>query len=143
MLVPIGGVLSIVAFALWIWALITCITVDPERVRTLPKWAWIVIVVLLGAIGAILWLLLGRPRGADRRESRSVRSQSVAPRARGRVETDADRPEISDRRSAELDRQLAQWEARQTQQSAARPSDGTGPVEPPNHPSTDGNGSQP
>ncbi len=142
MLVPFGGVVSILLIALWVWALITCITADPERVRNLPKWAWIVIVVLLLDIGAILWLLLGRPSGPDRGASRSVRSPSVAPRAHRRAETADDRPEISDRRSAELDRQLAQWEAGQAQQSASGPSDDTGPAENPKRPSIDGNGSQ-
>lgn len=103
------GFLGFVLLAFWIWALIDTITSDPQAVRNLPKWAWIVLVILLSDIGAVLWLVAGRPP--------SRRWGPAGPDAWGsrRPTVVDDRPEvrpaITDRRSAELDRQLEEWEA--------------------------------
>jgi hypothetical protein len=71
-LVRFGGILFLVALAIWLYCLLDAITADRELVRGLPKGAWIAIVLLTFEIGAIAWLVWGRPRGA-------------APRARPRL----------------------------------------------------------
>jgi hypothetical protein len=46
-------------------ALVAFVIIDivrAERVRHLPKWAWILVSVLSVPLGAILYLLLGRDR---------------------------------------------------------------------------------
>ena len=62
------GVLGIAILVLWVYALLDVITSDETRIRNLPKWAWFVIVLLLGetAIGPVLWFVAGRPQGAAR-----------------------------------------------------------------------------
>lgn len=62
MLVRFGGILFLVALAVWLYCLLDAITADREQVRALPKGIWIVIVVLTFEVGAIAWLLWGRPR---------------------------------------------------------------------------------
>lgn len=59
------GALALVLLVLWVFALLDVLTTPPERVRNLPKWGWFVVVLLLGelAIGPILWVVAGRPRG--------------------------------------------------------------------------------
>ena len=114
MLVGLEGVLGFVLFAIWIWALIDCITTERDLARNLPKGAWLIIVILLFNLGAILWLLLGRPANKRWRPSTGTTDYSARRRPRG-IE---DRPslpigEVTDRRSAELDRQLDAWEAAQ------------------------------
>ncbi len=34
---------------------------DPDRVRLMPRWLWAVLVIALPGVGAIAWLILGRP----------------------------------------------------------------------------------
>ena len=63
MLVRFGGILFVIALAVWLYCLLDAITSDRDRVRNLPKGVWIVIVLLLFEIGAIAWLVAGRPRG--------------------------------------------------------------------------------
>lgn len=46
----------------WIYSIVDCALSDGLRVRALPKWAWVLIVVLLPLIGALLWFGFGRPR---------------------------------------------------------------------------------
>ena len=60
-----GGLLTLVYLALWIWALFDVISTDESRIRNLPKFVWLVLVIFFGAIGSIAWLLLGRPEGAS------------------------------------------------------------------------------
>lgn len=56
------GVLGLVLLGIWIYAIFDVIGSDPDEVRNLPKLAWVVVVLLLVEIGAIAWLLLGRPQ---------------------------------------------------------------------------------
>ena len=110
MLFEIEGVIGFIVIALWIWALVDCITTDAELCRNLPKGVWLVIILLLFDIGSILWLLLGRP--ANKHWRPVTGSDYSGPRRAVGVE---DRHgfdgSMSDRRSEELDRRLAAWEA--------------------------------
>jgi len=53
-LVPI----VIIQYGLMLYALVDCIR--RERVRALPKWGWLLIVVLVNFIGPLVYLFLGR-----------------------------------------------------------------------------------
>ena len=106
------GIVGVLLFAFWVWALIDCITTDSKSVRNLPKGIWLVFVIFLFDIGAILWALLGRPANKHWRPARgtdwSQQKRSMGVEDRPRLD-DA----VTDRRSAELDRRLAAWEAAQ------------------------------
>ncbi len=58
------GVFGIVVLGVWLFAIIDSITSDEAQVRNLPKWAWVLITILLSWIGAVVWFVAGRPRGA-------------------------------------------------------------------------------
>ncbi|MDO5661145.1 MAG: PLD nuclease N-terminal domain-containing protein [Brachybacterium sp.] len=83
------GVLAVLSIALTIFALADCIQTDRGRVRGIPKWAWIVVILLAPWVGPITWLLIGKegglldPEGAERREPRSPGPRGHAPRGRG------------------------------------------------------------
>jgi uncharacterized membrane protein len=48
--------------ALWIWALVDAVKVpDDTMFRSGNKLVWILVIVLAGGIGAIVYLLVGRP----------------------------------------------------------------------------------
>ncbi|MGZ4674959.1 MAG: PLD nuclease N-terminal domain-containing protein [Acidimicrobiia bacterium] len=127
MLFELEGLVGVLVVGFWIWALIDCITTDAELCRNLPKAVWLIFVVLLFDLGAILWLLLGRP---PRKHWRPVASPSDLRAPRRPIGVDDriadDRPAISDRMSAELDRRLAEWEATRGGQGAI----GRGPEDP-------------
>ena len=48
---------------LLVFCLVDAILADEARVRNLPKWAWILLVVILPLAGGIAWLIAGRPTG--------------------------------------------------------------------------------
>ena len=57
----LGGVLSLVLLGLWIFGIFDVITTESSSVRNLPKLAWVLLVIIIGPIGAGAWLFLGRP----------------------------------------------------------------------------------
>ena len=50
-----------------IYMLIDCARTDESQVRTLPKWAWILIIIFAPTIGAIAYWIAGRPRNPGSR----------------------------------------------------------------------------
>ena len=107
-----GGLVAVVLILFWVWALLDCISTDSSLCRNLPKGVWLIIVLLLPDIGSLAWLLLGRPEKAHWRPGST---DYQAPRRPVGLEDDPrySRPAIvTDRQSAELDAQLAKWEAK-------------------------------
>jgi hypothetical protein len=57
---------AIIVTALMIFSIIDCSRTEEGRIRSLPKWAWLVIIIFVPGIGSIAWLIAGRPRGPGR-----------------------------------------------------------------------------
>jgi hypothetical protein len=72
-IVHIGDIaIALIALGVWLFGLIDVVTTPTSSIRHLHRGWWLTIVVLLGPIGAALWLLGGRrrtkgARGAARR----------------------------------------------------------------------------
>jgi Phospholipase_D-nuclease N-terminal len=115
------GLVGLALLLLWIWAIFDVIATDSALVRNLPKGLWVVLVIILPQVGSIAWLLLGRPQYASFAPGGS--GPGRAPRQPGYKGTGPYGPDnasryladydVTDRRSAELDAQLAEWEQRQ------------------------------
>jgi len=61
MLYRVGGVVGVILFILWLYAVFDSITAPAERVRLLPKALWVLTVLLLSLLGAVLWFAFGKP----------------------------------------------------------------------------------
>jgi Phospholipase_D-nuclease N-terminal len=55
------GLPVLIELGLALFCLIDCIQSSDDAVRNLPKWAWIVLILLFPFVGAIAWLVAGRP----------------------------------------------------------------------------------
>ncbi|MEY3310605.1 MAG: hypothetical protein RL107_741 [Actinomycetota bacterium] len=53
---------SLLIAAVIVYAIVDVAITPASRIRALPKWLWIVVVVLVPLIGAILWLIVGKVR---------------------------------------------------------------------------------
>lgn len=58
--------LALLGLALYIWFLVDVIRTPGRLTRTLPKFVWLLIVILLPLLGGVIWLLFGRPRNPRR-----------------------------------------------------------------------------
>lgn len=75
MLLKLGGLFFLVSVLFWLWAIFDCLTCDDKRVRNLPRWAWVVLVLVFLEFGALAWVLFGRPRGGGQLVARGSRPQ--------------------------------------------------------------------
>ncbi|CAB4849119.1 unannotated protein [freshwater metagenome] len=57
-----------IRFLLWavpvvvtIYALIDIVSTPRQQTRALPKWLWLLLIVIVPFVGALAWLFLGRP----------------------------------------------------------------------------------
>lgn len=95
---------------LFVYGLIDCLRSEPSDVRSIPKTAWVLIIVLLNVIGVALWFLFGRPQyaGAGSNPTQSFGSQGAGQRGTsptvnyGRSVAPDDNPEFL--RNLEVDR---------------------------------------
>jgi len=66
----------VLVFGVTIYALIDCARADESQIKNLPKWGWLLLIILLGpqavAIGPISYLIAGRnkPKGYKRPQRR-------------------------------------------------------------------------
>lgn len=51
----------LVELILMIFCLVDAISAPEHRVRNLPKWAWILLILIVPLAGGIAWLVAGRP----------------------------------------------------------------------------------
>jgi Phospholipase_D-nuclease N-terminal len=52
---------ALVELGLLVFCLIECIQAPEGEIRALPRWAWIVLILLVPLVGGIAWLVAGRP----------------------------------------------------------------------------------
>lgn len=62
--------IPLILTGLLVFAIVDILVIDGGRVRGLPKYAWIGVVVLLPFIGPLLWFLVGRERLEERNHGR-------------------------------------------------------------------------
>lgn len=62
--------ISLLYIGIMVWAIADIALMDNSRIRGLPKFGWIVLVVMLPLIGSILWVAIGRERSETRSHGR-------------------------------------------------------------------------
>jgi len=112
-MIDVEGIVALALFVLWIWALLDCIATDSAMCRNLPKMMWILLVLILPDVGALAWLLLGRPERASWRPGSTDYAKARRPIGLEDSPRYSASPIISDRRSQELNRELERWEREQ------------------------------
>ena len=78
-MIKLEGLVGIVVFALWVFCLVDAIGTPSDRVRNLPKVAWILLILFFPFIGSIAWLVAGRPDSTRARRSAYEREQPQFP----------------------------------------------------------------
>ncbi len=70
-------VLAVAVLAIFVYGLVDVIRTDGRLTRGISKPAWIIVMIVLPVLGAILWLLIGRPRNTP--PVRQASSHPTAP----------------------------------------------------------------
>lgn len=58
-------IVVVAAVAFTVYAAIDCATMPRQRVRSLSRGVWLLLVIVLPVLGAVLWFLLGRAPATD------------------------------------------------------------------------------
>ncbi|PZF26615.1 hypothetical protein DEJ05_08915 [Curtobacterium sp. MCLR17_045] len=58
-------IVAVAAVAFTVYAAIDCGTMPRQRVRSLRRGVWLLLVIILPVLGGVLWFLLGRTPAAD------------------------------------------------------------------------------
>ncbi|WP_193103444.1 PLD nuclease N-terminal domain-containing protein [Brachybacterium sp. FME24] len=56
------GIIAVLSIGLTVFALADCVQTEDDKIRGIPKWVWIALVVLLPWVGPITWLVVGKDR---------------------------------------------------------------------------------
>lgn len=125
-MIALDGVAGLAVLALWLYCVLDAITADESMVRNLPKLTWVFIVIILFDIGAIAWLIAGRPKGPAR--SLPYKGNTGIPPEYDRPgRASANRPDDDTaflaqlRERAESQRQAAAEQARRLREQEDRP----------------------
>jgi cytochrome c-type biogenesis protein CcmH/NrfG len=102
----IGLLVALAVFT--VYAVIDVALSNRHAVRAIPKWSWILVVLLLPLVGAGLWFWIGRPR-KQRVESRRFTAPDDDPDFLGtlRRQRDPEQEREQAERIAQLERDLA------------------------------------
>ncbi|MGN6200756.1 PLD nuclease N-terminal domain-containing protein [Humibacter sp.] len=65
-------IVGVIAALFYIYSIVDCAMAERERVRGVPKAAWIPIVVVFAVIGGVLWFTVGRPRRGNGGRVRTI-----------------------------------------------------------------------
>lgn len=68
--------LAVVLVIITVYALVDCSLLPRERVRGLPRWAWVLVILFVPVIGPALWLLVGRGGRAAKAARRGTRTSA-------------------------------------------------------------------
>lgn len=73
-----------------LYAFIDCVLIPGALARALPKWVWLVVIVLVPFFGAVAWLLAGRPQRQPAAVPGGPVARVLPRRSRGPVAPDDD-----------------------------------------------------
>ncbi|GIJ43349.1 hypothetical protein Val02_02350 [Virgisporangium aliadipatigenens] len=86
--------LFLIHLALLLFALIDCLSRDEYELRALPKVVWVLLILLFSPIGAIAYLIAGRPERAARAVPTWASGSGFPERERPRPVAPDDDPEF-------------------------------------------------
>ena len=101
-------IVPVIAVALDIFSIIDIIRIEEHRVRGLPKFLWVAIVVLLPFVGVILWFTIGRARADNGDGTRGGERRVVAPDDDPNFLRNLRRDEEADERIRRLEQELSE-----------------------------------
>ncbi|MEV7633501.1 PLDc N-terminal domain-containing protein [Microbacterium sp. NPDC089318] len=103
---------TLITIALMVFALVDIIRRDDSQVRFMPKFVWLLLVVLLPLLGSVLWFALGReyPEGGIRLGRPTRRDSAPQPPVATAPPIDS---RTTEQQIADLDREIEEWRLRQ------------------------------
>lgn len=59
-MVKLQGFIAVFAIALMLYAFVDCAMRDETQIKKLPKWGWLLVIIIFSTLGSIAYLVIGR-----------------------------------------------------------------------------------
>jgi amino acid permease len=70
-MVKLEGLFAVLAIGLMLFSFIDCAMREDYQLKKLPKWGWLLVIILFSSLGAIVYLLIGREGSVQKRVKKS------------------------------------------------------------------------
>lgn len=77
-MIKLDGIILIITTLVLLYSLFDCGRTEQEQVRKLPKWAWLLVIIIV-PFGGFFWLGFGRPKAAGNGGGRSKKPRIIPP----------------------------------------------------------------
>jgi len=127
-MVKVWLVVGIAVILVTVYALVECVTFDRSRIRGLPRWVWVFVIVLVPVVGAMLWLFIGRGSNQSSAPGRGAPRQ-LAPDDDPDFLKSLGRDRLQEERIRQMEQELADLDKPEPTDKPDRPGKGqnTGP----------------
>jgi len=122
--------LGVVVVILTVYTLVDCALFDRNRVRGVPRWAWILMIIFLPVLGAVLWLLIGRGRRSAAGPAGGRVTRQMAPDDDPDFLRGLDKVKDQDQRIRDLEQELADFDKTEPSEDGAAGRPGAAGVDP-------------
>lgn len=122
MLAAMAAVFPAIILLAMVFALIDIIMRNEWQVRHLPKFGWIILVILLPLIGTVLWFVIGREYGAA--SSTEGIGSLMSQRSQASYSPPAPEVTSTEQQLAELDREIEYYQRRAELERLKREAEG-------------------
>ncbi len=70
-MLKLEGFFAVIAIGLMLFAFIDCAMRDDLQIRKLPKWGWLLVIILFPTFGSVVYLIAGRQGTMQKRQRKS------------------------------------------------------------------------
>jgi hypothetical protein len=116
-------IVPLILVAVMVFTIVDLVTIDSSRIRGLPRWAWVILAIILPLVGSVLWFMVGREPAVERggRPSQAGPAKSMR---RGPIAPDDDNEFLGKlSRETEQEKRIRQLEERLAELDDDKPKD--------------------
>jgi hypothetical protein len=70
-MVRLEGLFAVLAIGLTLFAFIDCAMREDHQIKKLPKWGWLLVIIIFNSVGSIVYLVVGRQGSLQKRQKKS------------------------------------------------------------------------
>lgn len=77
-MVKFEGLFLVISLALTLFSFVDCAMREDTQLRKLPKWGWLLVIILFGTFGSVFYLIAGR-NGARQQRIKKAKPRILPP----------------------------------------------------------------
>ena len=70
-MVKLEGFFAVLAIGLMLFAFVDCAMREDQQIKKLPKWGWLLVIILFPTFGSVVYLVVGRQGALQKRQKKS------------------------------------------------------------------------